>query len=151
MIIRRATSADAGATADLCLRARRAGSAEGAIPPLVHDDDDARVWVARVVIPRRECWLAEHESGALVGMLVLEDDWIEQLYVDPARTGSGIGAELIAVARRERPDGLRLRTFASNEGAQRFFPRHGFHEVERKDGSRNEEGAPDILYAWSRA
>jgi hypothetical protein len=33
--------------------------------------------------------------------------------------------------------------------AQRFYLRQGFHEVERTDGSRNEEGAPDILYAWN--
>jgi ribosomal protein S18 acetylase RimI-like enzyme len=149
VIIRRATFADATATAELYVRARRAGSASGAIPPLVHDDEDVRGWVAQVVIPRRECWLAERESGAVVGMLVLEDDWIDQLYVDPDLTGAGIGGELIAVAKQERPDGLRLWTFVSNEGAQRFYLRHEFHEVERTDGSRNEEGAPDVLYAWS--
>jgi GNAT superfamily N-acetyltransferase len=148
-IIRRATSADATAAAELYLRARRAGSAEGAIPPLVHDDEDVGGWVTQVVIPRLECWLAEHESGTLVGMLVLDGDWIDQLYVDPDLTGAGIGAELIAVAKRERPDGLRLWTFVSNARAQRFYLRRGFHEVERTDGSRNEEGAPDILYAWS--
>jgi GNAT superfamily N-acetyltransferase len=151
MIIRRAASPDATATAELYLRARRAGGANGAIPPLVHDDEDVTGWLTQVVIPTLECWLAEHESGALIGMLVLQDDWIDQLYVDPDLTGAGIGAELIAVAKRERPDGLRLWTFVSNEGAQRFYLRHGFHEVERTDGSRNEEGAPDILYAWSRA
>jgi ribosomal protein S18 acetylase RimI-like enzyme len=151
MIIRRATSADAAVTAELYLRARRAGSAKGAIPPLVHDDQDVREWVKQVVIPTLECWLAEHESGALVGMLVLEDDWIDQLYVDPGQTDAGVGSELIAVAKRERPDRLRLWTFASNAGAQRFYLRHGFREVERTNGSRNEEGAPDIMYVWSRA
>lgn len=149
MIIRRATSADATATAGLYLRARRAGSVTGAIPPLVHDDEDVRAWVTQVVIPRLECWVAERESGTVVGLLVLKDDWIHQLYVDPDLTGAGIGAELIAVARRERPGGLRLWTFVSNEGAQRFYLRHGFREVDRTDGSGNEEGAPAILYAWS--
>jgi GNAT superfamily N-acetyltransferase len=150
-IIRRATSADATATAELYLRARRAGSATGAIPPVVHDDKGVRGWVAQVVIPTLECWVAEDESGTLVGMLVLEDDWIDQLYVDPDLTGAGIGAELVAVAKRERPGGLRLWTFVSNAGAQRFYLRHGFHEVGRTDGSRNEEGVPDILYAWRAA
>jgi GNAT superfamily N-acetyltransferase len=149
VIIRRARLGDATAIAELYLRARRAGLAKGAIPPLVHDDEDVAGWVAQVVIPRLECWLAERGAGTVVGMLVLEDDWIDQLYVDPALTGAGIGAELIAVAKRERPDGLRLWTFVSNEGARRFYLRHGFHEVERTDGSRNEEGAPDILFAWS--
>ena len=151
MIIRRSTPADGGAAAELYLRARRAGSAKGTIPPLVHGEDGVRAWLGQVVIPRLECWLAEQVSGTLVGMLVLKADWIDQLYVDPDLTGAGIGSELIAVAKRERPNGLRLWTFVSNEGAQRFYLRHGFNEVERTDGRRNEEGAPGILYTWSPA
>lgn len=149
MIIRRARAADALGTAELYLRARRAGLASGAIPQLVHGDDDVGHWVSRVVIPKLECWLAVRASGTLTGMLVLEAGWIDQLYVDPDLTGTGIGSELIAMAKHERPNGLRLWTFQSNDGAQRFYLRHGFHEVERTDGSHNEEHAPDILYAWS--
>ena len=149
--IRRATSSDAAVVAELYLRARRAASATGMIPPPVHDDDDAGDWVIHVVIGRLECWLAEQMSGTLVGMLVLDGDWIDQLYVDPDLTRAGIGTELITLAKRERPDGLRLWTFVSNERAQRFYLRHGFQEVERTDGSRNEEGAPDIQYAWTPA
>jgi GNAT superfamily N-acetyltransferase len=81
-------------------------------------------------------------------MLVLDGDWIDQLYVDPDLTRAGIGAKLIGVAKRERPGGLRLWTFVSNRDAQRFYERHGFHEVERTDGTNNEEGAPDIQYQW---
>jgi ribosomal protein S18 acetylase RimI-like enzyme len=36
----------------------------------------------------------------------------------------------------------------TNERAQRFYERHGFTEVERTDGSDNEERAPDIQYAY---
>lgn len=93
--------------------------------------------------------MAERASGAVVGLLVLDAEWIDQLYVDPEATRRGIGAKLIGVAKRERPDGLRLWTFVSNEGAQRFYLRHGFHEVERTDGARNEERAPDIQYVWN--
>jgi GNAT superfamily N-acetyltransferase len=151
VIIRRATSSDAESAAELYLRARRAAAAVGAIPPLVHDDDGVRTWVTHFVISRLDCWLAERLPGTVVGMLVLEEDWIEQLYVDPELTGAGIGAELVAVAKRERAGGLRLWTFVSNEGAQRFYLRHGFREVERTDGSGNEEGVPDIQYAWAPA
>jgi GNAT superfamily N-acetyltransferase len=42
---------------------------------------------------------------------------------------------------------LRLWTFESNLGAQRFYERHGFRPIERTAGD-NEEGAPDILYIW---
>jgi GNAT superfamily N-acetyltransferase len=151
VVIRRAASADAEAATELYLRARRSAAAAGTIPPLAHQADEVRNWVRHSVIPRRECWLAEDVSVTVVGMLVLQADWIDQLYVDPDLTRAGIGAELMAVAKRERPEGLRLWTFVSNEGAQRFYLRHGFQEVERTDGSRNEEGAPDIQYAWLAA
>ena len=121
-IIWHAASSDAAAIAELYLRARHAGSATGTVPPPAHDDDDVREWVAQVVIPRLGCWLAGDEAGNVVGMLVLEG-----------------------------PDRLWLWAFVSNEGAQRFYLRHGFLEVERTDGSRNEEGAPAIQYAWSPA
>jgi hypothetical protein len=84
-----------------------------------------------------------------LGILVLEGSWVDQLYVEPAMTGQGIGADLLRVAKRERPLGLRLWTFASNTRAQRFYERQGFVEVRRTDGRDNEEKAPDILYVWA--
>ena|SRR5438067_2346748 len=151
VIIRRATSSDAEEVTRLYVRARCVGSTAETIPPLVHHDDEVRSWVTHVVIPRLDCWLAERASGTLVGMLVLEANWIDQLYVDPDLTRAGIGSGLMAVAKRERPAGLRLWTFVSNDGAQRFYVRHGFLEVERTDGRRNEEGSPDIQYEWRPA
>jgi GNAT superfamily N-acetyltransferase len=148
LTVRRASSGDAETVATLYLRARHAAAAAGTIPPLVHTDDEVRDWVARMVIARCECWLAQRPPGTTVGLLVLDEDWVDQLYVDPDMTGAGIGAELMAVAKRRRPHGLRLWTFISNEGAQRFYVRHGFREVQRTDGSRNEERAADAQYAW---
>jgi GNAT superfamily N-acetyltransferase len=94
-----------------------------------------------------ELWIAESDTR-LVGILVLDEGWIDQLYVDPARTGSGVGSQLVDFAKRRRPRGLRLWTFASNRGARRFYARHGFVEVERTDGSRNDSNAPDIQFAY---
>ena len=148
VIRRRAVARDADSIAELYLRARRAAARVGAIPPLVHGDDDVARWVAGVVIQSMECWVAESAQGAIVGMLVLGGDAVDQLYVRPDLTGRGIGAALILLAKRERPAGLRLLTFVSNEGAQRFYLRHRFREVQRTDGTDNEEGAPDIEYAW---
>jgi GNAT superfamily N-acetyltransferase len=143
---RRATEADACAAADLWLRARKA--AVGVIPPTVHGDRDVRAWFACHVVRETELWVAEDRVGTLVGILVLEGRWLDQLYVDPTMTGRGIGAGLVELAKRERPDGLRLWTFVSNAGAQRFYERHGFVETHRTDGRGNEEAAPDILYVW---
>jgi GNAT superfamily N-acetyltransferase len=144
--IRRGGVGDALAAAELWLAARKA--ALGAIPAPVHDDDDVRAWFGSHVVCDCELWVAEDDSGRVVGVLVLDGDWVDQLYVDPERTGRGIGSRLLAVAKRERPRGLRLWTFASNTGAQRFYERQGFIEVDRTDGRRNEEGAPDVLYEY---
>jgi GNAT superfamily N-acetyltransferase len=148
LTVRRAGAADIEAVAILYLRARKAAAAAGAIPPPVHDDRDVHGWIADRVIATLDCWVAETSSSALAGILVLDRNWLEQLYVDPDLTGRGVGRILMALAKRERPDGLRLWTFVSNVGAQRFYLRHGFHEVERTDGARNEEHAPDIRYEW---
>jgi GNAT superfamily N-acetyltransferase len=80
--------------------------------------------------------------------LVLDGPWVDQLYVEPTLTGRGVGAGLLRLAKRERPDGLRLWTFASNTGAQRFYESHEFVATRRTDGRDNEERAPDILYVW---
>ena len=53
-------------------------------------------------------------------------DWIEQLYVDPEHCGCGIGSQLIAIAKRERPDGHKLWIFEANIGARCFYERHDF-------------------------
>src|SRR3954453_19402676 len=144
--IRRGTEADARAAADLWLRARKASV--GAIPSPVHVDDDVRDWFASHVVTSTELWLAVDRAGTPVGILVLDGKWVDQLYVEPAMTGQGIGAQLLRFAKRRRPEGLRLWTFVSNGGAHRFYERHGFVETERTDGRDNEERAPDILYAW---
>ena len=82
------------------------------------------------------------------GGTVLHEHMIDQLYVLPSRTGQGIGAALVAHAKRLRPDRLELWTFQSNLGARRFYARHGFTEVELTDGSGNEERAPDVRLRW---
>jgi GNAT superfamily N-acetyltransferase len=143
LTLRRGTDSDAGPLAELYLRARKA--AIPTIPMTAHTDDEVRAWIAELVIPRSEVWLAE--SGELVGLLVLDDDWVDQLYVDPELTGRGIGTQLIELAKSRRPGGLRLWTFESNTGAQRFYERHEFRATDRTEGD-NEEGAPDILYVW---
>jgi GNAT superfamily N-acetyltransferase len=145
--IRRGGARDARAAADLYLRARQAALRAGSIPAGVHDDDDVRGYFASHIVEDCELWLAE-QDGALAGILVLEGDFVDQLYVEPGLTGRGVGSALLAVATRERPQGLRLWTFQSNAGARRFYERHGFAEVRRTDGRDNEERAPDVLYAY---
>lgn len=145
MRVRRARAEEAGEIAGLWLRSRAASVPE--IPPPVHTEDEVRMWFEHVVLPNREVWVAE-DGEAVVGVLVLEDAWIDQLYVEPGHTGRGIGGRLMVVAKRQRPSGLRLWTFEANDRAQRFYERHGFVATGSTAGD-NEEGAPDVRYEWS--
>lgn len=145
MTIRAASPGDAPAVAELMLRARKA--AVPAIPPLVHDDDDVRRWTRESLLTSREVWLADDDDGIVVGVLALEGDWVDQLYLEPTHTGRGIGTLLLDHAKARRPDGLDLWAFQSNTGARRFYERHGFVAVGMTDGD-NEEGEPDVHYRW---
>ena len=91
-------------------------------------------------------WLACDDT-AIVGVMACTEGWIEQLYVSEHFTGQGIGSALVTQAKLDAPHALELWTFVSNVGAQRFYERHGFVEVQRTDGD-NEEGEPDIRYRW---
>jgi ribosomal protein S18 acetylase RimI-like enzyme len=84
-----------------------------------------------------------------LAVLVLDDAWVDQLYVDPAFTGRGLGSRLVELAKSRRPAGLQLWTFATNTGAQRFYLRHGFMVAGTTDGSGNEENAPAIRFVWT--
>ncbi len=146
-ILRRAVLEDARAVADVLIRSRRA--AADAIPAGVHSDAETREWIRTVVIPEREVWLVEDTDGRPLGVMVLDEDWVDQLYVEPGFTGMGLGSRLIQLAKSRRPAGLQLWTFATNTAAQRFYLRHGFVMAETTDGSRNEEKAPDIRFVWT--
>ena len=45
---------------------------------------------------------------------------------------------------------LQLWAFQRNTAARAFYEAHGFTVQRLTDGSGNEEGEPDVLYAWSR-
>jgi GNAT superfamily N-acetyltransferase len=143
--LRQAVSGDSLAVAEVYLRARRA--AIPYIPPCVHNDDEVRSWITDVVIPAQDTWVAVMDDE-IVAMMALQNSWIHQLYVAPDWGGKGIGSRLIQLAKERYPCSLELWTFESNHGARRFYERNGFLEVEREDGTNNEEGAPAIRYQW---
>jgi GNAT superfamily N-acetyltransferase len=144
VVLRRAVPADALPAADVWLR-----SFDAALPSVrrAHDDAEVRDWFSRVLVPQYETWVAVTENS-VVGLLVLNGAELKQLYLDPAWRGRGLGDRFMSLAKQRQPNGLALWTFQVNKSAQRFYERHGFIEVERTDGLRNDEREPDIRYVW---
>jgi ribosomal protein S18 acetylase RimI-like enzyme len=143
VIVRRAGQPDAAAVGEVYLAAFHARYAF----PLAHTDDQVRAWFRGEVESSKETWVAEADQG-IVGIMVLDDGDLEQLYVRPDSWRRGIGSRLVALAKERRPDGLALYTFQENGGARAFYERHGFAAVAFGDGAGNEEGQPDVRYAW---
>jgi putative acetyltransferase len=120
------------------------------LPPMPEADIGL---VAALIRESEEVWLAD-EDGRPLGFLAVEHsrtlgtDVLERLYVDPTSQRRGIGTALLDKAKELRPGGLQLWVFQKNEGARRFYERHGFRLVRLTDGSANMEREPDALYAW---
>ncbi|WP_210438004.1 GNAT family N-acetyltransferase [Nocardioides xinjiangensis] len=148
LTLRPVTVDDLPAVADLHLAARR--GAGDAFPPPVHPDHEARAWVAGWDLASYDVWLAERD-GDPAGYARWTATWLDDLYVHPDHQGQGVGTALFELVASTRPDGFCLWVFESNEPARAFYRRHGCVELERTDGSANEERAPDIRVAWPGA
>ncbi|MFF4300744.1 GNAT family N-acetyltransferase [Streptomyces sp. NPDC001601] len=144
VVLRRAGGPDAAGVADVWLR-----SFDAALPTVVRprSDDEVRAYIRDVVVPARETWVAE-AGGRVVGMMVLAEELLSQLYLAPEWRRRGIGDRFVALAKERSPSGLTLWTFQVNKPAHRFYERHGFVAVEHTDGSGNEEREPDVRYVW---
>jgi chorismate mutase/GNAT superfamily N-acetyltransferase len=148
VLIRPAGLEDAPAMADVHVDCRNANV--GSMPPMVHSREETHAWMAGRLAADSEGWVAERD-GRIVGYLVITGDWVDDLFLAPGETGQGIGGALLDLAKAQRPEGLCLWVFESNQGARRFYRRHGFVELESTDGSGNEERAPDVRLAWPGA
>lgn len=142
--IRRTHAQDAKAVARLHRLVRRAS-----LPflPDRHTPDEDLWFFRNHVFLECEVWVAEGDG--IDGFVAFHEGWVDHLYVRPERQREGIGTALLAWAMQTQPL-LRLWTFQRNEAAIRFYAARGFREIERTDGSRNEEREPDILFGWVR-
>ena len=148
MLIRRATPEDAGVVAEIST-----GSRHAAMPTVrwAHTAEEDRWWVANILLPAEEVWVAE-AAGAVLGFVALhrdgDGDWVSQLYLKPGHWRQGIGTALLDHAKALRPGGLRLWCFQVNARGRAFYERHGFRVDRMTDGAGNEEREPDMLYVW---
>lgn len=142
LLLRPASAEDGEAVAAVHLASRAAAP----MPPGVHSDDEVRAWLAARVVAD-EVWVAEVD-GTVVGYVRLTESWLDDLYVHPGHARQGVGTALLDLARAQRPAGFCLWVFESNAPARAFYRRHGLVELERTDGSANEERSPDVRMAW---
>ena len=87
-------------------------------------------------------------DGTVAGFMVLRDGMLDALYVAPGLQGRGVGSALLERAEEARPDGFRLWVFQENRRARRFYEARGCRLIRETDGAANEEGQPDMRYAW---
>lgn len=146
LLLRPATEADAGAVAEVHLAARRGAERAGAMPPSAHAAEETGRWLAGR-LGEDEVWVAERD-GRLVGYARFTSTWLDDLYVLPSYAGRGVGSALLDVVKAQRPHGFCLWVFETNTPARAFYAGHGLVELERTDGSANEERAPDLRVAW---
>jgi len=116
--------------------------------PVLHTPDEDLNFYVTGVFSSTEIRVVEL-SDVIVGFIAFRPGWIDHLYVHPSRQRHGLGSRLLAQA-QAASDSLHLWTFQCNEGARRFYEKHGFRIERQTDGAGNEEKQPDILYAWRR-
>jgi GNAT superfamily N-acetyltransferase len=114
--------------------------------PRLHTPEEDLAYIASV-FAEHEAWVAE-DGSVVFGFAILSADQLLQIHVDPAEQNKGIGSRLVAQAKKRRPGGFSLWVFQKNEGARRFYGRHGLELVRVTDGEGNEEREPDAQYEW---
>jgi GNAT superfamily N-acetyltransferase len=145
--VRQGGADDADALADLYSAARRAAIPQ--MPPAAHTDEEHRDYYRRHLTadPDHTAWVAEAD-GEVLGFALCTPTFLDGIYVRPDLKGQGLGSLLLDVVEATHPDGYELWVFESNVGARRLYERRGLVDVERTDGSGNEEKAPDVRMAW---
>ena len=92
--------------------------------------------------------VAEMEDR-LVGMMVLNGPYLDQLYIHPRYHGKRVGTRMLKMALSEYPDYLHLHTLAQNEKAIGFFEYHGFRVTAQ--GIAPDEQVPNVHMEFGAA
>lgn len=127
------------------------------VPQDLHTPSEDRHWMRdvfnlQVVLVAEEILADGRRSdarrGRIVGFLSMGEGTVHNLYIRPSHQAQGIGHELMSVAKASSGGELKLWVFEQNEGAIRFYERHGFTTLRKTDGRENEEKIPDRQMIW---
>jgi ribosomal protein S18 acetylase RimI-like enzyme len=112
--------------------------------PVLHSDAEHAGFCGMLINQQAVTTL---DDGAVAGFMACDDQDITCLYLAPRARGHGWGAAMLQLAQANHAQ-LGLWTFQANDGAIRFYHRHGFVERCRTDGRGNDERLPDIRLEW---
>jgi ribosomal protein S18 acetylase RimI-like enzyme len=77
-----------------------------------------------------EGWIAVDDAGAIAGVTLVTEEWIDDLWVGRAHRSQGVGALLLAHAEIQIAalghSEARLRVVAANTAARKFYTQHGY-------------------------
>ncbi len=146
--IRKIEDADINETVRMWRRSR-----EGVQPELetrlgYSSKDDLRFFTT-ILMKECEVWIAVRGDRPS-GLLAINGDSIEQLYVDSGEQQRGIGTLLLDFAKDRSPSRLQLHTHKTNTSARAFYEKRGFRAV-GFGVSPPPENEPDIRYEWDGA
>ena len=107
-----------------------------------------RDYFQKQIIKNNQIWVVVSQSYP-VGFMAMNNDFVDQLYIDPDHQRRGIGRSLLNLARERSPEHVWLYTLQVNASARAFYEKNGF--VAEKFGiSPPPESEPDVEYHWRR-
>jgi putative acetyltransferase len=127
VIVRPAEPADVPALAGIAQSSYSSAFAD-ILEAEVIDDHDISFFIARFAHAWRRVLVALSD-GTPAGFLLMTDQHIDMLFMDPAASGRGGGAALLKEA--EQRGARTLECFRDNHAARRFYERYGWR-VERE-------------------
>jgi len=144
VVLRTAAADDVPSIVGIFQRSRRA--AMPWLPVLHSHEEDLAFFSAQIA--DQDAWVVTAD-GLVQAFAIAGDGWLNHIYVEPDRRGSGHGTYLVGEVKRRFPAGVQLWVFEQNAAARRFYAGQGFVEVEMTDGTGNEERMPDVRMQWS--
>lgn len=103
--------------------------------------------LVREMLPQATLYVYQERTGAIMGFIGLQDNYIDGLFVAKKHRSQGIGKQLLDFAKTKRPT-LCLKVYQANEKATAFYLREGFQLIEVSLDEATQQ--PELLLSFTR-